>query len=305
MNIPGQNRKPSRQRLYGLLMGAGLLLLLAGCSLRVTYPVMDWWIKWQIQDYVSFNPEQKQHLKNSLQRFHQWHQDTQLSAYARQLEDLKSLLAQDQVTEQQMTAMQEQAQQHWQVSLDYLLPDIQTLFLSLSDQQWGEFQDNLIKKEAEKTAKMRKASGEKRYRLRRESMEDRLEDWFGRLTSEQENLLRHWSEQLNPLAEISLQEQRHWLQLADELFQQRFDLPPEQQQQAIRKLITDETRFWSEPHLQLLKENRQLNRRLLSQLHDSLTERQRERLTNKLSSFQKDLEYLARRNEEDNLAQRE
>jgi hypothetical protein len=60
--------RAGRHRLW-TWYAAGLLVLLAGCSLTLAYRYADWIILWQIDHDFDFTSDQRHHAVTKLQRF--------------------------------------------------------------------------------------------------------------------------------------------------------------------------------------------------------------------------------------------
>lgn len=285
-----RSRKPNLP-LKVLLIGF-LSMLLLSCSLRVTYPFMDWWLGWKVDDFVTLDKQQDKQLNNTLEQFHLWHQHTQLPLYASELQTFKSQLEQPDITTEQLRAFGEEAHAHWLASLDYALPEIQSLFMTLSDSQWQEFTQAMTEHTEEETEPYIERSPEERIELRQERLKDAMDDWIGRQTDTQKELVDAWSRDLNYLSEISRKEQQRWINAANQLFQQRQSLSEQDVKTQLRQLIAEETSLWKPENQQLLEENRQRSLQLFADLHASLTEKQKRRLFKRLTNIEEDLDYL-------------
>ncbi|MBU3070957.1 hypothetical protein KOI40_14125 [Aestuariicella sp. G3-2] len=277
--------------LKAVLIGC-LSMFLLSCSLRVTYPFMDWWLGWRIDDFVTLDKQQDRQLNSTLDQFHLWHQHTQLPLYAQELQAFKSQLQQPVITPEQLRAFGEEAHAHWLASLDYALPEIHSLFMSLSESQWQEFTQAMIEHTKEETEPYIERSPEERFELRQERLEEAMDDWIGRQTDTQKDLIEAWSRDLNYLSEISRKEQQRWIEAANRLFQQRRSLSEQEVKAQLRQLIAEETALWTPEHQLLLEENRQRSLQLFSDLHASLTEKQKRRLFKRVTNIEDDLDYL-------------
>ncbi|WP_439136455.1 DUF6279 family lipoprotein [Pseudomaricurvus sp.] len=283
---------PTPALLRRLTLIGCLCLGLISCSLRVTYPFMDWWLGWKVDDFVSLNSQQENQLEKTLDQFHRWHQHTQLPLYARELAAFKQQLQQPDITPEQLRTFGEQAHAHWLASLDYAMPEIQSLFMSLSASQWQEFTEAITEKTEEDTEPYVESTPEERIELRQERLEKGMDDWIGRQTDAQEEMVLTWSQNLNYLSEISREEQQRWIDSATLLYQQRHTLSQNDLRTQLRTLIAEETALWSPGHRKLLEENRERSLRLFADLHASLSDKQKKRLLNRLTDIEDDLNYL-------------
>ena len=92
-------------------------LLISSCSLRWSYNFLDWLVAWEVDEYVSLDPQQKKQLNNNVAQFHQWHRQTQLPLYAEFLKQLESQLLDQKVDSSSLMQSFNQARKFWQDSL--------------------------------------------------------------------------------------------------------------------------------------------------------------------------------------------
>lgn len=268
-----------------------LILVIAGCSLRISYPFMDWWLSWAVRDYVDLDRDQRRHMEAQLDEFHLWHQREQLPLYSAFLEQL-SVQVQTPIDTQLLTNTSRQIQTHWLTSLDQLLPDIDQLFVSLSDQQWQQFLQKLQDKQQEYADPFINSSDEKRLKLRQQRFAKGAKRWVGNLSAEQKVRVEQWSQALIPMAEMNLQHQQLWSQRATSVFQQRHQMDAKSRQQALRKLIANHLDDWAPQAQKNIRHNRQLTYQLLIDLHQSLTPKQQRRLQQQLLNYRQDFDHL-------------
>ena len=268
-----------------------VMLVMAGCSLRMTYPFMDWWLSWAVRDYVNLNRDQRQQMEAHLDHFHQWHQREQLPLYSAFVSELATDV-QSSIDKQLLEDTTQQIQKHWLASLDQLLPHIDQLFVSLSDEQWQEFLQNLEKKQREYADPFINSSDEKRLKLRQKRFTKGAKRWIGNLSQEQKLQVEAWSHALIPMAEANIEHQQVWSKRASEVFQQRHDMEEGLRRQSLRKLIVNNLEDWTPEAQKNILHNRQLTYQLLIDLHQSLTPKQQRRLQKQLLGYQQDFEYL-------------
>lgn len=268
-----------------------LVLVMAGCSLRMTYPFMDWWLSWAVRDYVNLNRDQRREMEAQLDQFHQWHQREQLPLYSAFVDQLATQV-QSPIDKQLLEDTTHQIQNHWLASLDQLLPHIDQLFVSLSDQQWQEFLQSLEKKQQEYADPFINSSEAERLKLRQKRFTKGAKRWIGNLSEEQKVQVEAWSHALIPMAEANIEHQKMWSKRASEVFQQRHDMDEDSRRQSLRKLIVNNLDDWAPEAQKNILHNRQLTYQLMIDLHQSLTPKQQTRLQKQLLGYQQDFEYL-------------
>ncbi len=273
-----------------------LICCLGGCSLKVTYPFMDWWLSWTIRDYVSLDRTQRQRLETQLGHFHLWHQQTQLPQYAEFVEQLSSEI-QRPISTEQLREIASGLRRHWLQSLDYLIDDMDDLFVSLTQEQWQELLDNLAKTQAQYSQPFLSKDMQARQKLRQQRFIKGAKRWIGQLTPAQKMQVTEWSHKLKPMAELNNKRQSDWSLEATRLFVSRHSLSPEERQARLRRLIINEPNDGAEDTQQSIAHNRQLNYQLLVDLHRSLTPKQQQKLKHKLKNYLADFHYLANKAE--------
>lgn len=295
-HLPATGRTPTIPRRHaGLLLVLCLTTVLHGCSLRVSYPYMDWWLSWKVRDYISLSHDQQQHLQLTLDQFQRWHQHTQLPAYARELAVLQKRLQQPGLTPAQLQNYREESEKHWLASLDYVLPDVAAMFMTVNDDQWQQFTRAVIAKTAEDTQPYLDITAPERIERRQRQLEKGAKSWLGRLSPAQRQLIHQWSADMHDLADIRRLEQQRWVEQADQLYGERQQVTTAELQTRLRRLMAEESSFWLPEHRRLLEDNRRRTLQLLSELHASLSDKQSQRLQQRLSDLQQDLLYLYRK----------
>jgi len=271
------------------------LVIVTGCSLKLTYPYMDWWLSWTVRDYVSLNRPQRQHLEVQLDRFHRWHQQTQLEQYLTFVDQLAEQIEQP-MSEQQLVDIGLDVQQLWLTSLDNLLPSIDQLFISLSDKQWQSFLTNLDQKQEEYAEPFLSIDQQERFALRQKKFTKSSKRWVGKLTKPQKRMVKDWSEDLHPIAELNLERQTMWNQEATLLFNQRHQLDSLVRQKKLRALIVNGLDRWPEAAQQKIVQNQRKTYQLLLNIHQSLTPKQLKMLKSQLRNYRSDFHFLVQKN---------
>lgn len=155
------------------------VLAVASCSaVRLGYSNGDTVAYWWLNGYVGFSGEQKNWVKGEIDKFFAWHRRTQLPDYANRLARAQLRL------QQPLSAAQVQEEfalmrQHAERMVEFALPSLTTLSLSLSAQQIA----NIERKFAASNEKYRKtylrATLQERQQARFEKVMKHAEYWFG------------------------------------------------------------------------------------------------------------------------------
>ncbi|HZV99833.1 MAG TPA: DUF6279 family lipoprotein [Methylophilaceae bacterium] len=167
-----------------------LLFCLQGCSaINLTYnqapPLIVWWL----DDYFDLNPVQKSALKSELASLHAWHRSNELPLYAEMLDHLKTISAGD-LRQDQVCAAVDQIRNRTKVFYVHAEPVMVSLAAGLTEQQFDTLQQRYAKKNKEWREEWVEGSAQdlEDYRVKRATQ--RLEAFYGGLTSQQEKILR-------------------------------------------------------------------------------------------------------------------
>lgn len=167
------------------------VLVLTGCGAKFVYHNIDWFVIDYIEDYVDLDSAQKEMLSNKIAAFSTWQQQEEMPRYLHQLEEL-SLLQPDQFGPRELDLHRTEMQQHYQRLVLHLLPDLYQLANTLSDAQIEQFMQGVTERQQEFAEKYRDNTQSQARVRYRERITDNLEEWFGRLSSQQEDVVTQW-----------------------------------------------------------------------------------------------------------------
>lgn len=265
-------------------------LFLIGCSTKLTYNFLDWWLSWNVKNYISLDREQRKALKGQINDFHHWHRNTELPRYSEFLLDVKTRFQQAPMTESEMNAFSTQLLRLWQNSLAQLVAPSTQLIATLSDQQAEEFLKSLSKRQEDLRDEYVDLSAEELIDHRIERMEDFLKTWIGRLSRAQKVRVHHWATNLIPNQEMMLNERERWQAQVAELLKER---DTENLEERIRRVLLYPENRWSEAYRQNMKTNRGLTISLLVDVNNSLSEKQQQKRDKALQRYIDDFRELS------------
>jgi len=266
-------------------------LLISSCSLRWSYNLLDWLVAWEVDEYVSLDRQQKKQLHKSVDRFQQWHRQTQLPLYAEFLEQLESQLLVQKADSDTLMQSFNQAANLWQDSLVEFTVFAPRLFRELSNKQIAELIKN-TSFETEAAAEKHMGRSEEQARdKKRQHMNKRLKKWLGKLNSEQKQLIEHWSLALNGNQKLMVQARQEW----QTQFNQALNSggSKENFEQQVQTLLVYPEHLWSDEYRHSVEHNRQLTMQLFSDINHSLNRRQKHKLKKSLRGYIGDFKYLA------------
>lgn len=264
-------------------------LMLGSCSsIQLAYGQLDRWLRWQIDDYVDFNRQQKQQLQAALDSFHSWHRQTQLPRYADLLEQFAGRVEEGQLQQLELAPWEEQVNGFWQAASTQLIDLLLPLAPQLSPEQIDELEWNLRKKREESLEKWHKSPQKARQR-RQKQISNQGKRWFGPLTGEQESMISTWATRMgyNPL--LRDRQRQIWQARFIDLLRRK----PDNYLKEIRDLMLNPQQLWSEDYRRMQETRRQQIPELIGQLLASTTEKQRRHMSQTLREYARDCRTLA------------
>ena len=249
-------------RLTGLLT---VLIFIAGCTANIGYQFADTLVEWKVKDYVDLNGEQQELLSEKVDELHQWHAQTQLPLYRKELKALR-----DKVEEKSLT----------QNDIGDFEAD---LLATLSVKQRQQLVSRLEEAQEERYQRLKedKEQSDILRRLDRISdVEEDLEDILGDLTTEQDKLLRSWVSDSPQLREPWLSYRASWItEFEKALLKQPVD------EEKMSSLILDPKQLRSESFQQKSEESSELRNKFLWDMYQSLTQEQRKNVIKKADEY--------------------
>lgn len=280
-----------RSSMRRLTIALGLLLLLAGCSTAFFYRQIDWLVPTYVNQYLPLDAGQRNLLDSHIQELLAWHCERQLPHYAAWLRAVNADIQAGRLDPVRIQAHTLQMEAFWRELGLAVSPRLAELLASTRDEQVRALLDNLREKEEEFRQDFVEAPSRKVARRLAERMEKRLRRWVGRLNDEQREAIAAWSRELAREQSASLAMRQRWREAAARALVHRHDtqrfLP------ALQQLITQPETTWTEAQRQQFAARRLRTQQLLLNLAQTLTERQRQHLTERTSQWAADFERLA------------
>ena len=166
-----------------------LVVLLAGCStLKLAYNHSPSWFSYQLDVYLDLDDAQESVLSTQLDALHAWHRHHALPAYAQTLREWSQQVASGhRFSVEDVLEGQQQIEQELLRIGSQIAAEITPVVQGLTPRQIEHLQSKLEKSNREYqnkylTASMNEA---RRKKERLEELEERYENWLGKLTKEQ------------------------------------------------------------------------------------------------------------------------
>tara|TARA_Y100000782_G_scaffold113675_1_gene147384 strand:- start:2296 stop:3141 length:846 start_codon:yes stop_codon:yes gene_type:complete len=243
-----------------------------GCSPSFTYNNLGWLSGFWIDDYVDLNSEQSDKFKQIVKTSRDWHRETQLPLYKKDLESLKAMLDVD-VNQQQLKKHFLQAKQHWQTLVEKLEPDLINLANSLSIEQRTEFVAAIQASIDDEYEEYQKKTPAEYKKKRLEEELENYKEWLGTLSNEQKELIETATNDRIETSLLWLEYKQTRLDALKKLF--TAESKPEDFDQALAVIINNRSLYMSEALIKADDENLDNYVKLLVALKATLTAKQR------------------------------
>jgi hypothetical protein len=277
--------------LHRALLLAALAALLAACSsvTRVAYNNAPFAATWVVDDWFDLHDGQRDWVKGRFGRLVAWHRANELPAYERLLQDTAARAA-TRLTEEDMRRIYGEMRVLYQRTMRQAIPDMADFLLQVHPEQvehlarrFAEDNEKAIKERLRGTPRERLEARAKRY-------VERIDDWTGRLSAAQRDLVRARVAAIEDLA-------AEWM--GDRRFRQSETLRLVRARPAREGMIAGLTRIiietdaWRRPdYAAKLKARDEQVIAMLAALDATLTAEQRATLHRKLGGYAADVAYL-------------
>ena len=267
-----------------------LLTSLVGCSAnRLIYNRADTFVRWAVDDYVSFDREQQAAFDSRLDDFLSWHRREELPRY--RLFILKSMSALDNgVTLDEAVEIS--------VEIEHAADRFQAQFIELllatgeglSDAQIQDFLEELEANQAEYAEENLDRDEDAYYADSAKTMMDLVKRLMGRLSREQRTEIEDRSRQLRRIDALWHEDRSRWGRTLRDLLEARSP----GWQAAVRQLGATRAEVRSPEYAAGIEHNGDIILSLLVDIINSRTERQDRRMRRFLEGLIEDIDALTR-----------
>lgn len=269
-----------RRRLLGVLL---FVCLLGACSgTTFLYNRLDTVLMWYAGRYVDMDSTQRQGFAEQLDTLLLWHRREQLAGYADIAEAMEAELAQP-ISAETVAAYTERFEGRWYEIRDRVLTELLALGETLSDEQIAEFHRNMRKKQDKYERKYLDRSEEEFRDDTYDELRDTLQDFMGRLNTDQRAQVREIATSLERGDDVWLAERAEWLTTLE----QDLERNPGWQLRVRATIVNWESDLDPET-LALYERNEAQIQRLIADVVNARTPKQEKRLRRKLSGFRED-----------------
>jgi hypothetical protein len=275
------------------LLIALVFFVMTSCSqISFLYDYADWYIMYKIDDYFDLNDIQEDQLEEKVELLHTWHRDEEIPKVVAFLKQAKSALGNG-FTEQNMPWIESEYQKLRHRIDDKITTDVATFLTSLSKDQIKYFERRLNESN-QGYEKLLRQNEDEWQKAELEKAIDRIEDWFGSLSDEQEKEIVasfhanvHFDK--NDLVISYSRRKEMQKRIVDLLYQKKST-------QEIRLYISawfmDTSIFNTNQYNQVIKKRRQSWMKFWLDLNRQLTIKQKRYVLDKLQGHIEDLESI-------------
>jgi hypothetical protein len=266
---------------------AAALLSLCACSENTfVYNRLDILLPWYVTGYVDLDQTQKAYLDELVARFLTWHRSQELPAYLHILEAIEDSLKQP-LTPDGVAAIASQFEKAGLRLQDEALDGLLDLGTRLTDAQVKGYLKVMWDRQHEFEEKYLKRTDQEFYEDNYDILLDYSQDYLGRLSDQQRQLLRDACGRLLRSDRAWLQERAGWLaQLATVLQRQ-----PGWQEQ-IRAQVTARNEHIPPEFQRIYEHNMEIIYATIAQVFNGRSAQQDRHLRNKLAALRSDIETL-------------
>ena len=281
---------PCRLSRLRLLVASTLaVLILTGCVVRVVYNQLDWLALWYIEDYFDLDAAQEEQARAMISRTLAWHRSTQLPRYASLVRDIRAGL--DGAVDSGFVADRyEQIVVLWDELLRRIAPDLARLLQSLSEEQVAELFANLEEGNRDLAREYSGEGPEKRRAKQDKAVIRSFRRFAGRLSTEQEQLVRARTAQFHDLSVEWLDRRAAWQAAFRQLMARRRTDPLFADR--IAKLLIEPNQFDTPAYRAQVRENQQGSFELVAAVLGSLSPGQADKLRENLTVYASDFDAL-------------
>jgi Family of unknown function (DUF6279) len=186
----GSGMRMKSRSIIGWALALLAALVLAGCSvLRIGYSQAPMLAYFWIDGFVDINEAQRPPLRESIDRWFDWHRRTEMPRYAALLVRAQREVMEPRLTTDQLCAWRDEAQRRLDAALDEATPAIAALMVSLTPEQIRHMERKLAKDGEELRNDFAQADRSERAQGAFKRTLERYENLYGRLDDTQRGRL--------------------------------------------------------------------------------------------------------------------
>ncbi|KJG18869.1 hypothetical protein UA33_02160 [Photobacterium angustum] len=175
-----------------------ICVMLSGCTFKLVYNSLDFWIDYYLSDYLDLDSQQQDALEQGLESALLQHRQQQLVVFHKLISALQTDLKKP-LTAEQIANYHQRFTQAGEASVLVFISPIIDVVKTMSPSQVTASLQAIEKEMTERREERLSKSPQQRLEDRYDELEDKTQEWIGRLTKHQKQLI------LN-LAQLQLQQ---------------------------------------------------------------------------------------------------
>jgi hypothetical protein len=260
-----------------------------GCStVRFAYENADAYLRWKAGNYLDVDGENAEELDERIDEFHAWHRKNELPKYAKLAHEASRRFA-DGLSRQDLVwgydSLRAQARESLRKAAELAAP----LLDRLSPEQMAQIERRIAEENRQFYRNNLRGPERERRRKRAKYVEDRLEDWVGKLSQAQIARVREYAERAPLLEGLRDQDRKRLQRDVMAIVRAR------EAQKRLAERIANWERGRDPAFVAALDAWREQYFALLVDIDKSLTPEQRARAMSHLRRYAEDFEALAAR----------
>jgi hypothetical protein len=276
--------------LRGLALAA-LALAVVACSTatRVAYNNAPFAGTWVVDDWFDLHDGQRDWVKERLGRFLAWHRASELPQYEKLLQDTAARSA-TRLDEDDVRRIYREMRVLYHRMLRQAIPDMADFLLQLHPEQVALLERKFAEDNAKVAKESRKGTLQERQERRAKRFIEQFEDWTGRLSAPQRDLVRARAAAIADTTDGRMDDRR--IRQSETLALLRVKPSREMMMAGLARILID-TDSWRRPeYAAKLKARDEQVFGMIAALDATLTEEQRARLQRRLGGYAADVAYL-------------
>jgi len=266
-------------------------VLISGCVVRIVYNQLDWLTLWYVDDYFELDKTQKAEARELIGETLAWHRSTQLPHYASLSRAIRDRVGQP-VPEPFIAGAYEEIVALWDQLLRHVAHDAGGLLQTLSDSQVEELFERLAEENLEFEEEYSGVTAAERRVKQDKAIIKAFRRFTGRLSAEQESLIRSRTAKLHDLSAEWLHRRAAWQAQFRVLLTARKSDP--QFGNRLASLMLDPNQFDSPGYRELVEDNQRQIFSLVAEVLSTLSPAQVNKLRKRLDGFVQDFDALIR-----------
>lgn len=252
-----------------------VVLLSAGCSVKMLYNNADRFARWAANDYLQMDAQQEAYFTEEVRAIHYWHRTSELPSYAAYLDTLPEQID-DGVDPAEVQGIFDTFYGWWEVIEAKTRPFVTQMLLSLSDEQVSRLPERFEKDNREFAEDELDRSVEDIQSEWMTQYADTMSRFSGRLTKEQKAYLEAQSVRYVPQFELWSEYRQRWQRDLVKLLMEK-QRHPEVFAVEFERLATSREDYYGEELAAVFDRNEALATEVTAWLLNNLTDKQRER----------------------------